>query len=41
MKEWEADLIKWILKHFCPKPPKPKPTLEFQIGPTVQKEYYQ
>lgn len=38
MNKWEADLIKWIFKHFCPKPPKPQPYLDLVIGPVQLKD---
>jgi hypothetical protein len=37
MNEEEVGLIKWLIKHFCPRPPKPKPYLEFDVGPTTLK----
>lgn len=38
MNEEEVGLIKWLIKHFCPKPPKPKPHLDLVIGPVQLKD---
>jgi len=37
VNKWETNLIKWLMEHCCPKPPKPKPRLDFNVGPVQLK----
>jgi hypothetical protein len=37
MNKWEVGLLQWLIEQLCPKRPKPKPYIEFDVGPVTLK----
>jgi hypothetical protein len=38
MTEADATFFRWLIEWLCPRPPKPKPRIEFDVGPSMLKD---
>lgn len=38
MTDADANFFKWLIEWLCPRPPKPKPYLDYDVGPSRLKD---